>query len=170
MLTEEQIKRLVSANDSLQVQIADINLILSEREKELEKLRASLASATALRSELDGQSAEIESMQDKLGQKQMQAMGAEERELELKQELNEANRLQAKYDDLVQQYAYLQTQYEDVRQQLAEVNERNLQLQQLAFKVGELESRLENTLIEREGLKEQVKMLESQKYLKEFNV
>lgn len=170
MLTEEQIKRLVSANDSLQVQIADINLVLSEREKELAKLRADLGNATALRSELAGQSAEIESIQDKLGQKQMQAIGAEERELELKQELNEANKLQAKYDDLVQQYAYLQTQYEDVRQQLAEVNERNFQLQQLAGRVGELESRLENTMIEREDLKERIKTLESEKYLKEFNL
>lgn len=170
MFTEEQIKRLVSANDSLQAQLSDINLVLSEREKELEKLRADLAESTSLRSKLDGQTAEIESMQDAIGQKQKQAKGAEERELELKQELGEAAKLQFKLDELARQHAYLEAQYEDVKMQLAEVNQRNALLQQSAGKIGELESRLDNTVLERDDLKERVRMLESQKYLKEFNL
>ena len=42
-------------------------------------------------------------------------MGAEERELELQQELTEAARLQQKYNDLVQQYAYLDSQFTDIQ-------------------------------------------------------
>ena len=170
MFSEEQVKQLVSMNDSLQVQIADINMVLSEREKELEILRAELFEATTLRSKLEGQSAEIESIQGKLGIKQQQAEGAEERALELKQELGEAKRLQVKYDDLAQQYAYLQTRYEDIKLQLAEVTERNFQLQQVAGRIGELESRLENMAIERDDLKERIKTMESLKHLREFNV
>jgi chromosome segregation ATPase len=170
MFTEEQIKRLVSVNDSLQVQIEDLNMVLTEREKELEILKKNLADAIAMQSKQEGQLAEIESIQDKLGQKQKQAIGAEERELELKQELNEAARVQVKYDELAQQYAYLQTQYEDVRMQLAEVNQRNYQLQQTAGRIGELESRLENMTIERNDLAERLKLLESEKYLREFNL
>ena len=76
MLTEDQIKRLVSSNDSLQVQINDLNYMLAERERELQQLQSELAQATSLRSQMDGQQAEIESIQDKLGQRQMQAKGA----------------------------------------------------------------------------------------------
>ncbi|HQQ99815.1 MAG TPA: hypothetical protein PLA61_03190, partial [Ferruginibacter sp.] len=83
-------------NDSLQAQLADLNYILKEREGELAMLRAELGEATALRSNLDGKQAEIESLQDKLELRQLQAVGAEERELELKQELNEAGRMNPK--------------------------------------------------------------------------
>lgn len=170
MLSEEQIKRLVSNNDSLQVQIADLNIVLAEKEDELDKLRTELSKSTFLRSQMDGQLAEIESIQDKLGQNQMQARGAEERELELKQELNEAGKMAPKYDALAQQYAYLQSQHEDLKAQLLEVNKRNSELAQLAAKVGELESRLSNMTLERDDLRNRLKDLESQKYLREFNL
>jgi hypothetical protein len=42
--------------------------------------------------------------------------------------------------------------------------------QQVAGRIGELESRLENTMLERDDLKNRVTALESQKYLREFNL
>jgi hypothetical protein len=70
----------------------------------------------------------------------------------------------------VQQYAYLQSQFEDVRAQLAEVNERNTKLQEVSGRIGELESRLEITARERDDLTSRLTVLETQKYLKEFNL
>jgi len=170
MLSEEQIKKMISVNESLQVQLEDLNAILLEREKELDTLKKEHAETTALRSKLDGQLGEIESIHSLLGEKQQKVLGAQEREIELQQELTEAARLQQKYNDLVQQYAYLDTQFTDIHAQLAEVNERNLQLQEVAGKIGELESKLEMASTERDELKNRLTVLESQKYLKEFNL
>ena len=60
MFTEEQIKQMVSMNDSLQAQLANLELYPEEREEELAMLRAELGETTALRSNLDGKQAEIE--------------------------------------------------------------------------------------------------------------
>ena len=170
MLTEDQIKKIISLNDSLQVQLEDANTVLAAREKEIDYLNSELAEATALRSRLDGQLGEIESFQNKLGIKQQQALGAEEREIELQQELTEMARLNKQYNELIQDYAYLQSQFKDIQAQLAALNERNFQLQQIAGHIGELESMLENTKLERDDLKTRLAALESQKYLREFNL
>ena len=170
MLTEDQIKKIISLNDSLQVQLEDANTVLAAREKEIDYLNSELAEATALRSRLDGQLGEIESFQNKLGIKQQQALGAEEREIELQQELTEMARLNKQYNELIQDYAYLQSQFKDIQAQLAALNERNFQLQQIAGRIGELESMLENTKMERDDLKTRLATLESQKYLREFNL
>src|SRR5436190_21882029 len=80
MLTEEQIKKMISVNESLQVQLEDLNAILLEREKEIDSLKKEHAETTALRSKLDGQLSEIESIQNRLGEKQQKVLGAQERE------------------------------------------------------------------------------------------
>ena len=170
MLSEEQIKKLISANDSLRVQLEDANAMLAAREQEIEFLNSELAAATALRSKLDGQRDEIESIQNRLGEKQLAVKGAEERELELHQELTEMALLNKQYNELIQDYAYLQSRFNDIQAQFNTVNERNFQLQQIASRIGELESALENTKLERDDLKSRVTTLESQKYLREFNL
>lgn len=166
MLSEEQIKKIISANESLQVQLADINLVLAAREEEIKVLNTELAQSTALRSKLDGQLVEIESIQNKLGENQQAAKGAEEREIELHQELTEMAFLNKQYNELLQDYAYLQSQFKDILAQLNALQQQNLQLEQAAGSIGELQSRLENSLRERDALKDQVILLEAQKHLK----
>ena len=168
MLSEAQIKKLISANESLQVQLADANAILAAREQEIEFLGNELEEATELRSKIDGQQGEIESIKNQLGQKQEAAKGAEEREFELHQELTEMALLNKQYNELVQDYAYLQSRYKDIQAQLTVLQERNLQLEQTASRIGELESSLENSLLERDDLKERINILEVQKFLKEI--
>ncbi|MBK8609186.1 MAG: hypothetical protein IPL84_04380 [Chitinophagaceae bacterium] len=170
MLTEAQIKKLISANESLQVQLDDANAVLAAREQEIEILIAELNDTTALRSKLDGQLGEIESMQNRLGEKQMAVEGAEVREVELHQELTEMAMLNKQYNELIQDYAYLQSQFKDARSQLTALLERNYNLEQVAGRIGELESRLEISLIERDDLKNRISVLESQKYLGEFKL
>ena len=168
MLSEEQIKKIISANESLKVQLADANAMLVAREEEIDFLNTELAESTALRSKLDGQQVQIESIQDQLGQKQQAAKGAEEREFELHQELTGMALLNKQYNELVQDYAYLQSQYKDILAQLTGLQHHNLQLEKAAGSIGELQSRLENSLLERDVLKEKVNALEAQKFLKEI--
>jgi chromosome segregation ATPase len=168
MLSEEQIKKIISANESLQVQLADANQMLAAREEEIEFLNAELAESTALRSKLDGQLAQIESIETELGQKKQAAKGAEEREFELHQELTGMALLNKQYNELVQDYAYLQSQYKDVLAQLTSLQHHNLELEKAAGSIGELKSRLENSLLERDVLKERINALEAQKFLKEI--
>lgn len=168
MLSEEQIKKIVSANESLQVQLADANAMLTAREEEIEFLNSELAEATALRSKLDGQLAQIESIETELGQKKQAAKGAEEREFELHQELTGMALLNKQYSELIQDYAYLQSQYKDILAQLTALQHNNLQLEKAAGSIGELQSRLENSLLERDVLLGKISTLEAQKFIKEI--
>ncbi len=168
MLSEEQIKKIISANESLRVQLADANAMLAAREAEIDFLSTELAESTALRSKSEGQSDEIESIRNRLNEKQLAAKGAEEREFELHQELTEMAILNKQYNELIQDYAWLQSQFKDVQAQYISLQQRNVMLEQAAGSIGELQSRLENSLLEMEVLKERIVLLESQKLLKEM--
>ena len=98
-------------------------------EQEIDFLNTELADATALRSKLDGQQGEIESIKNRLGEKQQAAKGAEEREFELHQELTGMAVLNKDYSELLQDYAYLQSRFNDSQSQLKTLEERNFQLQ-----------------------------------------
>jgi DNA repair exonuclease SbcCD ATPase subunit len=164
MLSEEQIKKIISANESLQVQLADANAMLAAREQEIDYLHAELSDAVALRSKIDGQMEEIESMHNRLGEKQQASKGAKERELELQQELTEMGTINKEYSELLQDYAYLQSQFKDLKMAAAALKERNMQLEKFVSRIGELESTLENSVLERDSLKEKISVLEKQIY------
>ena len=168
MLSEEQIKKIISANESLQVQLADANAMLAAREQEIDYSNTELNEAVALRSRLDGQENEIESIKNRLGQNQLAAKGAEEREIELQQELTEMALLKRQYNELLQDYAYLQSQYKEILNEISFLKERNLQLEKFASLVGELQSKLENSLLERDSLQQRIRILEAGVYLKEI--
>jgi hypothetical protein len=168
MLSEEQIKKIISANESLQVQLADANAMLAAREQEIEYLSTELAESIALRSKLDGQNAQLESIQNQLDEKQLAVKGAEEREVELHHELTEMALLNKQYNELLQDYAYLQSQFKDIQAQLIDMQQRNLELEQATAGIGELQSRLEISLQEGNALKERIALIETQKHLKEL--
>ncbi len=170
MLSEEQLRKIISANESLQVQLDDANAILAAREQEIDFLSTELVDATALRSKFDGQLGEIESIRYQLYNKNRQVDGAEEREIALQQELTDYARLNREYNELIQDYAYLQSQFKDVQAQLTALNARNFELQQVAGRIGELKSLLENSMLESDELKRRILVLESQKYLRELNL
>lgn len=168
MLSQEQIKKLISANESLQVQLADANAILAAREAEIEFLNTELSESAALRSKLESQLDEIEGMRSLLGQKQQAAKGAEEREIELQQELTGMALLNRQYTELMQDYAYLQSQYKDMQSRYLELQQNSLQFEKASRRIAELESLLENSLQESDALKERIKALEAGSLLKGF--
>jgi chromosome segregation ATPase len=159
MLTQEHLQQLVQENELLQVQLEELNMILTSREEELEMLKRNAADAAELRSQLDIRLDELHSMQNQIGKKERQALGAEERELELHQELTEAARLQQQYDELLGNYSYVQAQFTDLQLRLEQLTARNLQLQKATNAIGELESELANTAMERDELKKQLSLL-----------
>lgn len=163
MLTDDQLKKIVSLNESLQVQLDDANAMLASRESEIEILNDELDAAAELRSRVDEQTHELECVNNKLGLEQQQAVGAEERELELYQELTEMAKLNKKYKDLLSNHAYLQTQFTDLELQLTAIHQRNVKLQQAVAHIAELESALETTRLERDGLKERMAHQEAEK-------
>jgi chromosome segregation ATPase len=168
ILSEEQIKKIISANESLQVQLADANTMLAAREEEIDFLSKELVESTALRSKLDGQLDEIESIRNRLGEKQQAAKGAEEREIELQHELTEMALLNRQYSELMQDYAYLQSQFKDMQIQFLDLQQRSLQLEQAARRIGELESLLANSIEERDSLRERIRILQESNFLNEI--
>ena len=168
MLSAEQIKQIISANESLRVQLADANAMLAAREEEIEFLAAELADSAALRSKIDGQQDEIESIRNRLGEKQQASKGAEERQDELQRELIKMATLNKDYSELLQDYAWLQSQFKDIQGQLTEMKAGSLHLEKYIRGMGELESMLQNSVLERDSLKERIRVLESQNYLKEI--
>jgi len=153
-------QQLMAENERLQVELQDLNFILAQREQEIAELKANTASDAELRSLLDIQYDELQLMQNRIGKHQQKAAGAEERELELQQELTQAVHLEHQYSDLMRQYTYINTQLEDVQAELAKVKKRNSMLQQIAVRIGELESNMENITMERDELKAKVAELE----------
>ena len=160
MLSAEQIQQLITENESLQVQVNDLNYILAEREQEIAELKQNNTTDAELRSMIDMQLDELHLMQNRIGKQQQLAAGAEEREFELQQELTQAAKLQQQYSELFQQYTYINTQLDDVQQELIKVKKRNGMLQQIAVKIGEVESTLEILTQERDELKNKVMELE----------
>ena len=168
MLTEDQLYRIITENDSLQAQVKELNEILAEREEELELLKKNVGDIASLRSMLDMQLDEFHSMQNQIGEKQQQVEGAAERELEMEQELTEAAQLQQLYNEVLQEYAHAQAQLNDCQEQLLELNKRNRQLQEIAGKIGEIESELANAISERDELKARITLLENKHLPREF--
>lgn len=168
MLSQEQIKKLLSLNESLQIQLEDANRVLAARDKEIEFLQTQLAQTTELRSKMDGQQDEIENFHYLLYKKEKQASGAIERETLLQQELTEMSRLKNTCNQLLQEYADLNSRFTDAQARLTALNERNFELEQIAGKIGELQSILESSNIERDELKSRITTLDPVKYMRTF--
>ena len=165
MLSADQIQQLIKENKGLKQELQEVKYILEIKEQEIEKHKKIAATTTEMRSLLDTRLDELEMMQNHIGKQQQRAEGAEDRELELQQELTAAIQLQHQYNDLFQQYTYVNTQLTDVQEELAAVKKKNKMLQQIAVQVGELESTLENLTLERDELKNKVYTLENEQAL-----
>jgi predicted nucleic acid-binding Zn-ribbon protein len=128
MLTEEQIQKIISENDYLRVQLKEANEMLVLREEEIEILVKSATDTSELRSQLEMQLIQVQSLQNSIGQKQQQAVGAANREKDLEDELVDASKLLRQYSELQQKYTQLLIQNKDVEERLIEMNRRNEEL------------------------------------------
>ncbi len=161
MLNPQQIQQLITENDALQAQVKELEEILALREEELELLRQQAAESTALRSQLDLRLEELASMQNQIGQQLRKTAGAEQREMDLQDELTDSIHLLQQQKDLKKQYVYINTQLEDLQEELATVKKKNETLQTIATHAKELESMVENLVFERDILLEKLAALEN---------
>ena len=165
MLSADQIQAIQVQNQSLQAEVQELNEILAIKEEELAELRKKGDENAALRSMVDIHLEELQFMQNRIGKHQQKAAGAEDREMELHEELTQAAKVQHQYNDLLRQYTYINTQLDDVEEELTKVKKRNTMLQQIAVKIGEMESAVEMLAEERDHLKNKVALLEKMQIL-----
>ena len=74
MLSEEQIRKLKSENEFLQIQLQDINEMIAIREEELDILRRKAQEAVETGSKLEGAYEELSYMQNVIGKHQQIAI------------------------------------------------------------------------------------------------
>ena len=129
MQTPDEIKKIIAENDSLKVQLQELNEILSIREEEIQILNQNVADIAVLRSQIDGQQQGINSLKNHLTKKELQAIGAYSREQDLEKELVDASKLLQDYGKLKQDYAYILTQVNDLEDRVVEMNKRNAELE-----------------------------------------
>ena len=161
MLTNEQIKQLLTENEALQVQLQEVTEILTIKEEELALLKQNAADFAELQSKYNNQLNGLGSMQNVIGTKQQHLEGAANREKELQAELADAYELKEQYDLLLQEYAASQSQLNDVQRRLKEVTDRNVLLEQIARNAAVLQSELDIATIEKETLQLKIDQLEA---------
>jgi hypothetical protein len=128
MLTQEQLNKIISENEYLRVQLKEANEMLTLREEEIEILEQNAADITQLRSHLEIEQLNSQSLQNTIHTKQQQALGAANRERDLEDELVDAAKLLKEYSELQQKYTYILIQVKDLEEQLLAVNKRNEEL------------------------------------------
>lgn len=140
MLSPDQLALLITENENLQAQITELNVILAEREEALEMLKKSSEEVAELRSKLDLQQDEFQSMME----------------------------MQELHDNLLKEYAQSQAQLNDIQEQMLQLHHKNRLLQETASRIGELESDLANTIEERDLLKYRISLLRDSKNHNQF--
>jgi chromosome segregation ATPase len=160
MISIEDFRHLVTENRLLKVQLEELNEMLYKRDKEISTLREIESINNELHSRLDSQLEEFHSMQNSIGEKEQEVEGVTEREQELQEELDRAIGLVQQYNDLANQYNGLLSQYNELEDQYNMLLQKNKELQQLSRRIGEMESQLDNTILERDEWKAMVSKME----------
>ena len=106
MLSAAQLQQIIAENEHLHAQLQELNEILAIKQEEIDTIKSNTKEDAELRSMVDMQLEELHLMQNRIGKHQQKALGAEEREFELQQELTQAVKLEQQYADLFQQYTY----------------------------------------------------------------
>ncbi len=161
------LRQLNTDNQILHFQMEELNSVLFAREQEIAAIRKNEADIIELQSNLDFQLEAIQSMQNLIGEKEKQAEGAVERELVLLQEPTPVGDLQAKLNDMVQEYHMLLSRYSDLQEQFDLLKVQNVELLIIAGRIGELESQLTNTVMERDEWVARFRILEG--FVKEMH-
>lgn len=160
MLSDQQIKQLLTENESLRVQLQETNEILAIREEELAIFKQNSTDFAALLSKYNGQLNDLDSMQNHIGRKQQEAEGAAGRERALQEELADAYGMKEQYDALFGDYAALQSNWDAAKARIRQLEERNTYLEQMAKKAIALQSEVDIATIEKETLQLKIEQLQ----------
>jgi chromosome segregation ATPase len=162
MLSDKQIQQIISENEFLQIQLADANDMLHQREKELTMLRETARQATALKSTIENQLEELSYMQHLLGKKQQKLEGAGQREAAMEDELLQGIRMEKEYYTLKEKLDSSIAQIDDITQQLDETANTFKELRDAKKKITELQSQLDIAQEEKELLQYELDKIKKQ--------
>ena len=162
MLTEQEIQRLKSENDYLQLQLQDVNYMLTIREEELELLREKARQGVQMKSTLEGNYDELAQMQITIGKNQQQAFGAAKREAAMEEELIQSLQIEKAYYNTRKELASVTAAFTDVDTKLGEITNIYADLENARRRIAELESLNEIAKEEKEYLAYEVERLKKQ--------
>ncbi len=165
MLSEQQIKKLRSENELLQLQLQDVNYMISIREEELEILRAKAKNAVMLQSQLEGTFHELGQMQNIIGRKQQEAEGAARREAALEEEVIQSINIEKEFYTIRDKFQSANAALNDLNNELSEVSKVYKELAKARARISELQSLLEIGEEERELLLHELQKLKKQSKL-----
>lgn len=165
MLSDNLLQQLKSENELLQLQLKDLNEMISVREEELEILRKTATHAVQLQSRLDMNLDEFYQMQDHIGNQQQDAEGAARREASLEKELLQSIEMETQLYNLKDQYDSAKAAITDLNSEMDKMGSLHKEVVTLKAKITELESNLEIATMENGFLKEEL-----DKYRKEEEI
>lgn len=148
---EPEIGKLISENHALALQLKEANELLEIKEEELVLLRQLQSKSIELKSLQEIKNDELETLKQKLLEEKHKAAGAQKREREMADELDDTLSIYTKYSDLQREYTHNMLKLEDAISLIEELKSRNLRLEEIAKRVALLESELELIIEEREG-------------------
>ena len=160
MLSEDQIRKLKSENEFLQIQLQDINEMIAIREEELDILRTKAQQGIETSSRLEGVYEELSYMQNLIGKHQQKAEGAVRREASMEDEMLESIRMEKEYYGIKEQFTSTSTALSDLNQQLQDAVTIYKQLADSNRKIAELESRLDIATEEKDLLNYEMSKLQ----------
>jgi len=162
MLSDEEIKQLKSENESLRLQLEDINYLINSREEELDLLRDKLNQMAQLRSELDANLDHIVQMQNNLNAYERKTKGALKREASLEDELVQSVEMEKSFYEIKEKYESSKAAIRDMDIELGDAMTMYRQLSDANSRIAELESINEILTMENDNLKLDVRDLKNQ--------
>ncbi len=162
MIPEEEIKKLKSENEYLQLQLQDVNYMLSVREEELELLREKAKQAVQMKSTLEVNYNELAQMQTIIGKTQQQIFGAAKREAAIEDELIQSVQIEKAYYNTKKDLASITAAFTDVDSKLDEAGNVYKELEDTKRKIAELESLYAIAKEEKEFLSYEIDKLKKQ--------
>lgn len=159
MLPDQEIQLLKSENEYLQLQLQDVNYMLTVREEELDLLREKARQAVQMQSKLEGNYNELAQMQITIGKTQQQAFGAAKREAAMEEEILQSIHIEKAYYNTRKELASVTAAFTDADSKLDEATNVYKELDDAKRKIAELESLNEIAKEEKEYLAYEVEKL-----------
>lgn len=157
MLTEDQLDKLRSDNELLQMELDDVAMLIKAKEEELAVLRHNAKQTAAMQSRIDNNLNEFEQMQNNLGAAAQKTEGFYMRMQELEEDLYASMKEQLDYAHKQKLMNSLQADLLDTNKELEEAALVYKKLAAMKTKLAAAESNLEIYQLEISSLKDELK-------------
>jgi chromosome segregation ATPase len=141
--TEERHREMVKTNEDLALQISDLRMRLTDKEKEISSIRKKEVLTKEMTSMLDNAYSEFNVLQSKMQKLESQA--------------NSSKLLGLEYEDLKESYRKMGRDFEDQKLKLSNLHSENVQIQD---QLAETEEKLKEANFQRQQLQKRVSYLE----------